>query len=238
VFGQQQCYAVFNQLNYHPRPVFQSYMAYNERLMRLNEQFYLSDRAPEYVLFELNPIDRRFPPLEDARAFSSLLRNYALVATEQPFLLLKHQSGVPRKVMLLKEGTAHAGDRIDLAGYRPEDIWLEIFVHPNWRGHLRKLFYKPSTVRISFWSERPGERLARARSPAPMLAAGFLASPLLLRNQDVIDFYEGKNFIRPAACSIETEFGERFWHETYYFRIYEIDLKGHPALEASNQSPR
>jgi len=29
VFGQDQLYAIINDLNYRPRPIFQSYMAYN-----------------------------------------------------------------------------------------------------------------------------------------------------------------------------------------------------------------
>src|SRR5207248_1142988 len=35
VFGQEQSYAVFTGLNYRPRPIFQSYMAYNPALTRM-----------------------------------------------------------------------------------------------------------------------------------------------------------------------------------------------------------
>src|SRR5437867_11889722 len=76
VIGQDQSYGIFNHLNYRPRPVFQSYMAYNLPLMRLNEQFYLSPEAPDYVLFRLAPIDHKFPPLEDAWTLRCLLINY------------------------------------------------------------------------------------------------------------------------------------------------------------------
>jgi hypothetical protein len=76
VFGQNQVYALWNGLNYHPRPVFQSYAACNARLMRLNEAFYNSDKAPTYVMFSLGPIDRKFPALEDALLLKNLLFRY------------------------------------------------------------------------------------------------------------------------------------------------------------------
>ena len=86
IFGQDQAYAWFNHLNYRPRPVFQSYSAYNATLMQINERFYASSAAPEYVLFDFTPIDKRFPPLEDAWALRTLLADYTLVAADLSFL--------------------------------------------------------------------------------------------------------------------------------------------------------
>ncbi|HVV73299.1 MAG TPA: hypothetical protein VHI52_17640, partial [Verrucomicrobiae bacterium] len=44
--GNNQAFAVLNQLNYHPRPVFQSYAAFTSSEMQRNEDFFLSSRAP------------------------------------------------------------------------------------------------------------------------------------------------------------------------------------------------
>jgi hypothetical protein len=66
VFGSRQAYAIFNGLNYRPRPLPQSYACGSAALMRLNEQFYLSEAAPVYVLFELGSSDRKFPSMQDA----------------------------------------------------------------------------------------------------------------------------------------------------------------------------
>jgi len=38
-----------------------------------------------------------------------------------------------------------------------------------------------------------------------MLAAGFLASPLLLNRSDVVNLYAGKPAVRPAAYSVDIE---------------------------------
>jgi len=224
VFGQDQCYAVFNGLNYHPRPVFQSYMAYNSTLMALNEKFYLSEAAPEYVLFGLNAIDRKFPPLEDARVLRHLLLNYQEIAAEGPFLLLISKSCRPPRLTLLREGTARVGELISLADANETEIWMEIDVQPTVLGRFRQLLYKSPKIRLTVWFGSGKKPLTRMAAPAPMLAAGFWISPLLVHTQDVLNYYAGKPMIRPKACSIELDIGgERCWRPKVRFRIYHIE---------------
>ena len=228
VFGQDQCYAIFNDLNYHPRPVFQSYMAYNSRLMALNEQFYLSKAAPEYVLFGLNSIDRKFPPLEDARVLRHLLLNYQAVAVEGPFLLLKSNSCNSAKLRLVREGTARTGEHINLGDSGETDIWMEIDLQPTALGRLRQVVYKSPKIRLAVWSGAAKAPLARLGAPAPMLAAGFVISPLLIHTQDVLNYYGGKA-LHPKACSIELGGGsEIFWQPTVRFRMYRVEKQAAP----------
>jgi hypothetical protein len=229
VFGSQQVYALFNDLNYRPRPVFQSYVASNAQLMRLNEQFYLSEAAPEYVIFALGAIDRRFAPLEDALVLRDLLINYAPADAEGGFLLLKLRSSDPPRLTLLREGIVHSGERIDLRDCGAADLWLEIGLEPTVPGWLRQFVYRPPTVRLAAWREPGKGLLIRRRAPAAMLAAGFFASPLLLRNDDVLKFYSGNPLPRPCAYSVELLPGDsRFWQEAVRFRVYEIGRgKGH-----------
>lgn len=231
VFGQDQCYAVFNQLNYHPRPVFQSYMAYNEPLMKLNEQFYSGPTAPRFVLFGLNAIDRKFPPLEDARLLWHLLRNYRPLAAEGPFLLLQSNTTSSAASTLVREGSVRPGERIRWTESEnsEQDLWLEIELAPTWRGRIRQIMFKPPRIRIAFWSENSKAPLARMGAAAPMLAAGFLASPVLIRNEDVLAYYSGRPVVRPSACSLELEPGtEAFWQSSIRFRLFRGERGGDP----------
>jgi hypothetical protein len=223
VFGHQQIYALLNDLNYRPRPVFQSYAAGNPQLMRLNEQFYLSEAAPEYVIFTLGGIDRRFAPLQDALVLRDLLINYAPADAERGFLLLKFKSSASPRLRLLCEGTAHPGSPIDLRGFPNTNLWLEIGLEPTLLGRSRQFFYRPSTVRLAAWREPGKGLLIRRRSPAAMLSAGFFASPLLLSDDDVLKCYSGDALPRPGAYSVELLPGEkRFWQNTIRFRVSEI----------------
>jgi hypothetical protein len=233
VFGQRQCYATLNDLNYHPRPVFQSYLAFNQRLMRLNEQFYLSQAAPKYVLFELLAADHKFPPLEDARALRHLLLNYEQVSAAGPFLLLESKTSVPVVSKLLREGTAQMNEKVSLPGDTNSFVWMEISLEPNWLGQIRQVLFKPAKPRLAFWPREGKRLLAKSGAPPLMLAAGFVASPLLLKTEDVREILAGKSGTRPAACSVEMDLDAiRFWKPTYRFRIYSIESGGRINKEA------
>jgi hypothetical protein len=224
VFGQEQSYAILNRMNYRPRPVFQSYLAFNSQLMELNQRFYLSQGVPDYVLFHLAPIDHKFPPLEDAFLLRHLLINYEPMESEQQFVLLKKKSANVPKLMQLGEGTANLGERIELKGYGEANLWIEIEARPNWRGLIREMVSKPSKLRLAAWGKKPGERLVRSWAPAPMLSAGFVASPLLLKNADLINAASGRDVVRPDAYSLESDpGGANEWLRAIHYRVYRIE---------------
>ena len=226
VFGHWQAYALHNNLNYHPRPVFQSYVACSRPLIQLNEQFYLSNSAPEYVLFRLFGLDQKFPPLEDPQVLRALLANYAPLITEDRFVLLKRTATQPSQLSLARVETVPLGQAIDLREFGDTDLWLEIALEPSWLGRLRQVLYRPPTVRLAAWSEPGGKLMLRKRAPAPMLAAGFLASPLLLKNEDVLKLYTSQTVRRPGACGVEVMPGEeRYWQQGARYRIYKIESR-------------
>ena len=223
VFGNEQSYAILNGLNYHPRPVFQSYAAYTPRLMQLNEQFYLSQRVPDFFLFRLAPIDRRFAPLEDPLLLRDLLIDCELIDAEGLFLLLKPRAHSAAKLRLLRQGSVRPGEPITLREYGEAAIWMEVDLTPSVRGRIRQFLYKAPEVRLTV-ERGTSKTQAMFRAPAPMMAAGFLASPLLLRTEDVLGLYNDTNVLRPTAFSVTLNPGEgHFWQETVAFRIYEIE---------------
>jgi hypothetical protein len=195
--------------------------------MRLNEQFYLSGAAPEYVMFCLGPIDRKFPPLEDAMLLRYLLLNYEPAGAEGEFLLLKSKSAQATRLELVREGVVRPGERIELSGLGNANLWLEIDLKPTLLGRLRQILYRSSEVRLAAWRDESKRLLLRRRAPAPMLAAGLLASPLVLSNEDFLGCYTGKHPPRPAAYSVELLPGEaHFWESAIRFRVYQIMAPG------------
>lgn len=224
VFGFRQAYAVFNDLNFRPRPVFQSYAAYSADLMRRNEAFYHSTNAPQFTLFRLEALDEHFPPLEDGFLLRDLLFNYEPVDAEGPFLLLKRKGAAPVVLQYVREGAVRPGELVDLRDQAAADIWLQLELEPTFLGRVRDFFYRPPPVELGVWCQgSPNLRRARFPAPASMLAAGFLASPLLLESDDVLDLYTGTSITRPVAFSIELPAGaESCWQANVHFRIYRI----------------
>jgi hypothetical protein len=226
VFGSLQAHALLNGLNYRPRPIFQSYAAYGSRLAQLNEKFYLSQEAPDYVLFDLSAFEHKFPTLNDGPALRALLANYEPVAAEEVFLLLKRRSASQPKLALLREGTFMAGERLSLSSYSEDDLWLELDVKQSLLGRLATFLVRPAPLRLSVWTEKTTgpARLARRRVAPSLLTVGFVASPCLLNTEAVRDLYTAERVVRPSAYSIEPDPGsERFWEPTIRFRIYKIE---------------
>jgi hypothetical protein len=192
--------------------------------MRINERFYLSKSAPEYVLFELNAIDRKFPPLEDAWVLRDVLINYKFAAAEEPFVILKRRTTDPARLRLVRTDTVRPGQRFLLGDHEDAALWVEIDLEPSFAGQLRQFFLRPPVVRLTAWGA-PGEQvLLRGRAPASMLGAGFLARPLLSRTKDVVSLYQGKAVRQPRAYSIDMLPGEeRYWKSDIQVRIYQIE---------------
>ncbi len=84
-YGQAEVFA--HRLNWHPRPVFQSYAAYTPRLAALNAAHVSGADAPQHLLFAIEPIDGRWAALEDGASWVPILQRYTL-AREGPLLLL------------------------------------------------------------------------------------------------------------------------------------------------------
>ena len=178
VFGHWQAYALHNDLNYHPRPVFQSYVACSRPLMQLNEQFYLSKSAPEYVLFRLFARStRNSHRWKTRRCLRALLANYAPLITEARFVLLKRTATHHHSFRWPAMETVPLGQAIDLREFGDTDLWLEIALEPSWLGRLRQVLYRPPTVRLAAWSEPGGKLIVRKRAPAPDAGSGVPGQP-------------------------------------------------------------
>lgn len=223
VFGFNQAVALNNELNYHPSPVFQSYIAYNRPLMELNEQFYLSTNAPEYVLFALQAIDSRFPPLENALVLRDLLANYELAGSEGNYLLLRRKGNEEPKLTLVKEGTVFAGEKIDLPAGGETNLWVEMDRKPTLLGRIQQFLYRPAQMAIVV-SQAGDAQPTIFNAPAAMLSAGFLMNPLVLNNQDVSDLYaSGKRRTAASFVVDDAHDGIEAWKPQVKYRIYRVD---------------
>jgi hypothetical protein len=204
VFGYSQDYAIANRLNYRPRPVFQSYSVYTRRLAELNDRFYHSPRAPDWLLFELGSIDGRFPPLEDAHALRTILSDYRQAGADDRFLVLHRQQRIPVRLELLHSGSLRPGERIDMASHSARDLWLEIDASPGLLARVESFVLRPPPLRIRIWREDWPAEGVLFTAPAPMLAAGFIVSPVLGSTTDVATLLADGQTQRLQAFAVET----------------------------------
>jgi len=179
-----------NGLNYHPRPIPQSYCAYTPWLDHCNASFLAGTNAPEYLLYvcaKTRTIDFRPAAWDEAMTKRALLENYRLEADfnvlpptglgqtgPSTVFVLQHS---PRCCRLLPVAT----NTVDLALNQPLRIpattnlvVLTLAAQRSWFGTLKSTLWKPSELEVEFhyangfWSER--------RAVLPLLGSGVLVN--------------------------------------------------------------
>jgi hypothetical protein len=234
VFGYDQGVALLNGLNYTPRLVFQSYSAYTPVLIDANTAFYRSPAAPTYVLMKLEPIDQRYPTLEDAGVLREILYNYTFEFQENGYLLWKRRrldsAAAPVPAIFDDRGaTARANMGDDVALPAAPAIWVEIDVRPSLRGALRAALYKPPEVEIR--TVDVAGVMSSHRLVPSMSERGFLISPRL----DASDVASASsNLDRNAVVSFSVRAQKpdrRFFRRNFAYRI--TTLPAFPTSEIS-----
>lgn len=246
VFGYEQAIATLNELNYRPNPVVQGYVANTPYLSELNASFYRSAAAPEFVLFKLQPIDRRFPALDNAAALREILRRYQPVLVEQDYLLLKRRADLPATLppadlRLRTQGTLAFGQPVPV----PDGdgaFWCELDVRETLLGKLRSFFYHQPPVylqTVRTFGQRHDWTL-----PPGMARVGFLVGPAMETNADFLRWWTGQvddkviafKLLATAASTglLQPTVGYRFFELPSFTATPAVGAVAESLLEAAN----
>lgn len=226
VFSHNQSIALFNDLNYHPRPVIQGYQACSEPLAALNGDFYASPEGPQFVLqlATLSPIDGRYPTTEDPKALLMLLRNYRPVLMENHFLLMERvRTGSElEEIAPARAGAGQPGDWVTLGN--AGDAWqlLNIQMNRSALAAVRDFLYKPPMpmieVRLSDGSMRSG-RLNEGTGE-------FLINPVLGPVLSVADWPGALSTVRVEAFRVVMPTGESGLIAGFDFTVRTVKAEG------------
>ena len=195
VLGFEQAIALFNDFNYTPRPVFQSYSVYTPRLAQLNADFITSDRAPEFFLLKLQVIDERPLMMDDSQLMNFFPHLYTFRAMEKGFYLFQKRTEHPPidslRPRLLRNLDQPLGEPLSLASYGAEGIWLEIDLPFSLLGRARNFLYKPPFVQLRVITSF-GEDFTY-RLPLTSARAGFQISPHITDFDSYLEAHGGGN---------------------------------------------
>jgi hypothetical protein len=181
-----------NGLEWRPRPVFQSYSAYNPFLLDANAEFFRSNNAPEYVLFVLAPIDHRLPSSEDGSALLEILHHYRPVKVEKGCILLKRDKTMsePVRATLEHEWSVHFNEVVPIGDYPGRYQTIAFEFRPTWWGRLRSLLFQPSPLVLQLTTSS-GQEMVFRLVPS-LVEQGILLNPLLMTNPDILRLYDGQ----------------------------------------------
>jgi len=175
---------ILNGLNYAPNPVFENYSAYTPELQRLNNEFYNSQNAPEYLLWHTGTIDGRFPTLDGGEVLLKILKNYSPIIQEKGVILWKRKSAAENSYCLSNEREF----------YNSLDQWIPIPAEPTWIrieckqtlfGAIRSLLCRSSELRLDVQLDDGETR--NYRLLAGNARYGFVISPFLRADYQLIE---------------------------------------------------
>jgi hypothetical protein len=234
-------YIFLNKLNYNPRPVIQSYSTYDEYLDNKNAEKYMSDSAPEFVLFQLDQIDERLAIAEEAQTKIALLKNYEVIDRSWEYLLLKKlkkplQSSTTSK----SDSTYQLGDDIELE--ESEELQLiKADIQYSLLGKIRRFLFQPPLLTATIQFE-DGSQVA-FKAIKPIANSGMLLNRYIGNNENSIltDFfitYNGKKNQKVSKIRFNTPdpwgFNKSFDVSIEYVQIEQAEKTSPPALEQKN----
>jgi hypothetical protein len=177
IYPWGQSLPLARHLDYHPRPVFQSYLACMPELEKLNADFLAGPSAADNVLFSADT-KGPYPSEQDALSWPELLTRYEPANAEEKWLLLR-RSAAPRGFTLspLQVAQAPLGQWLNLPS-SDDPIWVSLDVPRTTAGKLVVAAYKLPTLLLGVATQNGRLRIYRLiPDTAP---SGFLLSPEIL----------------------------------------------------------
>jgi hypothetical protein len=212
-------YLLENHLNYTPRPIFQSYSAYTEYLQNRNYDFYVH-KAPEFVIYDYDAIDGRYPFNEECLVNFFLAKNYFVADTftsneRWRILLQKKKETAPLSLEKVKEESVSIQNEITVSGIS----FIKIALRHNLRGKLRSFKYKPPPVYILFM--KPGGEWLSFKTSGELLKAGIMVEKLVMSSKDFVNFISQKDSLG-SVNKVKLQLDPKYFsHEmkVQYFKI-------------------
>lgn len=237
LFGYEQGVVFLNDLEYHGRPVFQSYSAYTPTLLQLNADFMAGPDAPAYVLYKLKAIDERLPTLDDDLALAVLRRDYEVALVESEFILLRRlpegERGRTPEGDLVDQRIIGFDQRIDVPR-RGREIRARVVVTPSDLGAARILLYKMPRIYIALGTSDGAEH--RFRLIPGQSSSSFLLSPLLRDHSAMLLFCAGAELPQVDWLRIETD---QAHHQVFFEAEIPLELRAYdtPPFERGSCPP-
>jgi hypothetical protein len=228
IFPHHQTHLIASGNTWHPRPVFQSYCAYNTTLAEKNTRFLKSSKSPDHIFWGIAPLRKRFPSLDDGSTWPILLAHYQLNGYYNGFLHLKKRRSEDRlspKLTLHSTKTATLGEEVSIPEIRGKLIYAKVNVEKTLFGHFYNFLYRAPQIDLAL-KMNSGEIKPYKFIPA-MGKSFFLVSPLIEKTEAFGMLYRSSHLLeslRPKAFLLAYENKIKTWRISYLVDFYTADF--------------
>jgi hypothetical protein len=233
IYSYDQSYLIASGNKWSPRPIFQSYSVYTEKLAELNKMHLESKNRPENIIIKVQPIDGRLPSLEDGVSWPVILLNYDPSSFSNGYLILKsrfvsgHASEEPRKI---GDGTYSLGEQINLPS-SDEPLFVKVDIRKSFLGTVLNTLFKPSQLVIKLNLQNGLKR--EYRIIAGMSGSGFVISPLIENTEEFSLLFTDINYLtdkRVKSIEIVAPHFPIFWKKSFQLVFYRLNVKSSPSF--------
>lgn len=223
IYNFETNYIWYNKLNYLPRPIFQSYQAYTDILMKYNVDKLYSEKKPEYILFKVQCIDGRMPLSDDALWVRHVLENYQYLFEEKGVMLFKaktinEQNNTTDKK--IKNIFVKWGEVIPIPN--ENNIYIKADIDYTLLGNIANILWKTPSIYAELTmndDKKEYVRIIPKMIKEPMLISEFINS-----NELLIKHLQNKENKRVKSISfIKPWAGDFFMKSDFYIEVLDYE---------------
>ena len=210
-----------NNLNYHPRPVLQSYSAYTQYLENMNFEHYNSKNAPEFVIYEVAGIDNRYAFFDESKVNVALIKNYLLIETfdfdgRKVQLLQKKQDFKPIKLEKIKEYAMLLNSPL----VPQKDVFYEIGIYNSLSGKITSLFSHAPEIRLEM--KTSDGYIKEYRTSKMLLETGIFCNQYISETKSLNSLFDSKIDELKIKYYIIKPVDESFFNDKIRITEYKI----------------
>jgi hypothetical protein len=212
-------------LKWDPRPVIQSFSAYNFQLDGLNASHLKSVKAPKNIFFEVVPIDGRLPALEDSGSWLPLLESYRIVGCDNSRIqlaLAAPDHGTADLRPIADRFPARIGSPVQVPGSEGP-VWARIGLLPTLFGRLCLIAFKTPQIQLTLTLQDGS--VVHHRFVPSMGRKGFLLSPYIASANDFGLLAAGADGRKVVSMQIDTP-DVMMWHRDYSVQFDHLEFSG------------
>ncbi len=215
---------IAKNINWNPRPIFQSYSAYTHELSKINVNHIHSEKRPDNIIFKIQTIDGRLPSLDDGASWPDILLNYEIKNKDENQLYLHKSNNNLRNpnFRIITRKDVKYGEKF----YLPNNsrLFVNIFIESTLLGKIQALLYKTDSVEIKFNFSDGSEKIFKIIPK--MSNSRFLISPIIentnqfskLMSSEKIEFQS-----KPISIELVKKNGLfSNWNDCFVIQIEEL----------------
>jgi hypothetical protein len=228
VLGKETSYIYYNNLRYNPRPVIQSYSAYDEKLININYDKYKSNSAPDFILYHYDRFDDRHGFWDEPKIYLAVLSNYTILDTilapnNIDSLILFKKSQATKKIteQVILDTLIHFNTRFKIP-YSDKILYMKLDYDYTISGKIRRMIFQPSSVYMNLMYENSDSTFCRL--VMPVMKSGVPINKKVTSFNDAFTFFNSNGIMNKRSTYFMLT-GDLLWiKDSFKVRIIEYEV--------------